>query len=98
MVPTFTCGLSRSNFSFATFVYLLEVSFVRNASGANPQKVSALCRHGLPGPVLDHALGDVRRDLSVGVELHRVGGTSLGRAPQVGRGAQHLRQRGTMCA
>src|SRR4029078_8842482 len=93
MVPTSTCGLSRSNFSFATFVYLLEVSVVRNASGANPQKVSALCRHGLPGPCVDHAVGDVGRDLSGGVELHRVGGTSLGRAPQVGRVAEHLGQR-----
>src|SRR5687767_6489518 len=85
MVPTFTCGLLRSNFSFATGGYsFLKVSgtyYLR----AGPDR--------LTGAVLDDLLGDVRRHLVVPIELHGVCGSSLGRRAQVCRVAEHRRQR-----
>src|SRR3954452_15925878 len=99
MVPTFTCGLSRSNFSFATFgslLYRLGCSpcgrSLRNLSNQAPRWRAGLCGDGLPGALLDDLLGDVRRDLLVGLELHRVVGPPLGVGAQVGRVAEHLAQ------
>src|SRR5690349_24226000 len=66
MVPTFTCGLLRSNFFFAISCPLLAL----------------------------HDLGrDVRRKRLVVIELHRVHAPTLGRRPQIGRVAEHRRER-----
>src|SRR6201747_797279 len=43
--------------------------------------------------MLDDLLGDVRRDLVVAVELHRVARAALRVGPQVGRVAEHLAER-----
>src|SRR6266480_4278730 len=93
MVPTFTCGLSRSNFSFATRNY----SFLKDPRP--PLRATSetywLCArpHGLACAVLDDLLGDVGRDLLVAVELHRVGGATLRVGAQVRRVAEHRGQR-----
>ena len=50
-------------------------------------------RHRLAGSLFHDLLGDVRRDLLVGLELHRVGGASLRVRAQVGRVAEHLTER-----
>src|SRR5215212_5776452 len=104
MVPTFTCGLSRSNFSFATLSSLLSKRTLRAFCGASAAQGSSapkgpetflLCarRHRLPRPALDHLVGDRRRNLLVAVELHRVARAPLRVGAQVGRVAEHLRQR-----
>src|SRR3954451_24371834 len=104
MVPTLTCGLSRSNFSFATSVAPSEVLvFVRGLrtwrtreSYRDPSfDVRSVCLGGggSSAAAFDDLLRDVRRDLVVAVELHRVRRASLGVGPQVGRVAEHLRQR-----
>src|SRR3954470_454928 len=98
MVPTLTCGLSRSNFSLATAVRSSYRSLVSGAP-ANQGKLSqsvftVLSRgNGLARAVLDDLLGDVRRDLVVALELHGVGGAPLRVGAQVGRVAEHLAQR-----
>src|SRR5215218_200347 len=108
MVPTLTCGLSRSNFSFATLVSLLgsrggpprranlgnlsqppRSRRFNGAAGRNP------CSGGLLASRagLDDLLGDVRRHLFVALEHHRVRRAPLRVGAQVGRIAEHLRQR-----
>ena len=55
--------------------------------------VSRACSSGrdrLARPRFDDLLGDVRRDLLVGLELHRVVGPTLRVRAQVGRVAEHL--------
>src|SRR3712207_419489 len=101
IVPTFTCGLFRSNFSFATPSY----SFLKAFAGAAPDATApAKARtsetyslstgaYGLPGPVLDDLLLDARRHLVVAVELHGVSGPTLCGRAQVGRVAEHLGER-----
>src|SRR4051812_32230287 len=100
MVPTLTCGLSRSNFSFATLCSLLLKSYWRGGCVlANQEKLSRsargrpLGRFGLAAAAFDDLLRDVRRDLVVAVELHRVRGPALRVGTQVGRVPEHLRQR-----
>src|ERR1700754_2208297 len=104
MVPTLTCGLSRSNFSFATSIAPSEVLvFVRGLrtwrtreSYRDPSfDVRSVClgRRRVSAATLDDLLRDVRRDLVVAVELHGVGGAALRVGAQVGRVAEHLRQR-----
>src|SRR5918992_4220337 len=85
MVPTFTCGLSRSNFSFATGY--------RSSLTREPGNILFSGGNGLSRAVLDDLVGDVARDLLVAVELHGVVGTSLGGRPQVCRVPEHLRKR-----
>src|SRR3954470_22388357 len=89
MVPTLTCGLSRVNFSFATFYSLLS----RNRSEANPCRLPRLCGDRLTGATLNHPLSDVGRHFLVLVELHRVRRPALGHRPYVGRVPEHLAQR-----
>src|ERR1700761_7460089 len=104
MVPTLTCGLSRSNFSFATSIAPSEVLvFVRGLrtwrtreSYRDPSfDVRRVClgRGLVAAAAFDDLLRDVRRDLVVAVELHRVRGPALRVGTQVGRVAEHLRQR-----
>src|SRR4051812_28873440 len=98
MVPTLTCGLSRSNFSLATAVRSSYRSLVSGAlanQGKLSQSVFAVLSRGdgLARTVLDDLLGDVRRHLVVALELHRVGRAALGVGAQVGGVAEHLAQR-----
>src|SRR5207248_2588336 len=92
IVPTLTWGFERSNFSFA--ICLSEWR------GVKPRPT---LRYGAPlygAPNLfrslnpcDHFFADVLRRLLVAIEVHRVGGATLRARPQVGRIAEHLRQR-----
>src|ERR1700732_2014561 len=114
MVPTLTCGLSRSNFSFATFCSLLYRLCARHrgrtgeiylnalfvdcwllprVSDVSPAASRLLGRHRLPGALLDDLLGDVRRNLFVVLELHRIVRAALRVGAQVGRIAEHLAER-----
>src|ERR1700761_9540980 len=104
MVPTLTCGLSRSNFSFATSIAPSEVLvFVRGLrtwrtreSYRDPSEdVRSVClgRCLVSAAAFDDLLRDVRRDLVVAVELHGVGGPALGVGAQARRVAEHLRHR-----
>src|ERR1044072_1910723 len=43
--------------------------------------------------MLNNLLGDVGGNLLVTLKLHRVGGATLGRGPQIGRVTEHLSQR-----
>src|SRR3954453_5908275 len=98
MVPTLTCGLSRSNFSLATAVRSsfrsLLVGGLAN-QGKLSQSVFAVLSRGnwLARAVLDDLLRGVGRDLVVALELHRVGRPALRVGAQVGRVAEHLAER-----
>src|SRR4051812_18535503 len=103
MVPTLTCGLSRSNFSFATsiapskdLVFGEGGSWRTRESYREPSRdVRSVClgRGGVAGAALDDLLRDVGRNLVVAVELHGVRGAALRVGAQVRRVAEHLRQR-----
>src|SRR5277367_4960959 len=116
MVPTLTCGLSRSNFSFATLNSLLYrlvcpplwrrtseiylTALLRDCSVLVPRcsrsirpRPRRLGRNRFAGPRFYDLLGDIRRDLFVVLELHRVVGAPLGVGAKVGRVAEHLAQR-----
>src|SRR5215207_4792526 len=93
MVPTLTCGLSRSNFSFATLGSLLVKSVWVRLAGRTSEiylnrhaRADSTARQGVSrrsgcllasGTALDDLLGDVRRHLFVALEHHRVRGTPL---------------------
>src|SRR4051794_39092811 len=92
------CGLSRSNFSLATaFAPVIEVSVrgpLANQGKLSQSVFSVLSgRDGLARAVLDDRLGDVRGDLVVALELHRVRRTALRVGAQVGGVAEHLAER-----
>src|SRR5512142_1400128 len=102
MVPTLTWGLSRSNLAFATLVSLLLVPVVSSdrLRGRGPWTanfaniVDFRPRVMLGGLQLaDHPLRDVRGHFLVPLELHRVCRPALRVGAQVGRIAEHLRQR-----
>src|SRR4051794_3170668 len=98
MVPTLTCGLSRSNFSLATAVRSsggsLLVGGLANQGKLSQSVFAVLSRgNGLARAMLDDLLGDVRRDLVVALELHGVRRAPLGVGAQVGRVAEHLAER-----
>src|SRR3954449_13140224 len=98
MVPTLTCGLSRSNFSLATAVRSsfrsLGVGGLANQGKLSQSVFTVLSRgNGLARAVLDDLLGDVGRNLVVALELHGVGRAPLRVGPQVGRVPEHLAQR-----
>src|SRR5919198_3960158 len=94
MVPTFTCGLSRSNFSFATGSRSFQKA-LGPASRRTSETYSSLstCSHRLSGAVLDDSLCQVVGDLFVPIELHRVLRPALGGRAQIGRVAEHLGER-----
>src|SRR5690606_11493355 len=77
MVPTFSCGLVRSNFSFATINYLF-VQFGWT---------------GLTTLLFDDLLSDVGRCLAVLGELHGEGRTPLRQRSQLRSVAEHFSQR-----
>src|SRR5689334_661282 len=94
MVPTFTCGLSRSNFSFPTGSRSFHKA-LGPASRRTSETYSSLsaCSHRLSGAVLDDSLREVVRDFLVAVELHRVLRAALGGRAQIRRVAEHLGER-----
>src|SRR4029450_6322520 len=92
IVPTFTCGLLRSNFSFATTNY----PFLKSSRARTRTRETYSLSRGpprLPGAGLDDLLRDVRRPCLVPVELHRVGGPALRGGTQVGRVSEHSGER-----
>src|SRR4051795_5694037 len=98
MVPTLTCGLSRSNFSLATAFAPVFRSLcpggLANQGKLSQSFLGVLSRGDrLAGAVLDDLLGDVGRDLVVALELHRVRRAPLRVGAQVGRVAEHLAER-----
>src|SRR6266571_247079 len=109
MVPMLTCGLVRSNFAFVTAVLLKDFLVrSRRRGGATSCRLGSsglghrpgACspvrwrhRRSLAGGLSDDLPGDVRGNLVVGVELHRVARPALGLRPQVADVAEHLRQR-----
>src|SRR3954452_13661687 len=86
MVPTFTCGLSRSNFSFATLCLSFLEDWPAYLAGS---------AHGLARSAFGYLFRDVRRNLVVPVELHRVARPALSVGTQVGGVAEHRGQRDT---
>src|SRR4051794_17277913 len=96
MVPTLTCGLSRSNFSFATaFSSSTFPSSVSVPAQGEPWDVYQMTLGGVrpAGALLDDLGGHVGRHLVVLLELHGVGRASLRHRSHVGGVAEHLRQR-----
>src|SRR5687768_2387995 len=93
IVPTLTCGFERSNFSLA----ISRSAQNPKSHCPNPNFVWDLGFGvwDLFGPLYpgDYFFTDVLRRLLVAIEMHRVGGATLGARPQVGRVAEHLRQR-----
>src|SRR6266568_1728963 len=94
MVPMLTCGLVRWNFAFAT----VDLPFSGVSSSLRSWLVRLIrLRHSLrcsfARRLRDDFLGDVARNLGVGVELHRVARPSLRLGPEVADVAEHLRQR-----
>src|SRR5947209_18009928 len=86
MVPTLTCRLSLSNFSFAT----CNCSFRK----LNPEPYRLCARaYRLARALLHDLLGHVGRDLLVAIELHRRGRAALRVGPEVRHVAEHLCQR-----
>src|SRR5215831_2663905 len=80
IVPTFTCGLVRANFS-------LPMCFPRTPSKSEWTKLIGTAAF------LDHRLRDVVRHFGVVRKLHRVSRAPLAHGPQLGRIAEHLRER-----
>src|SRR5674476_1471510 len=99
MVPMLTCGLVRSNFALPTMVLLrtnqvLRLTTMPDAAtswvlGALNADTTASLATDLLDDLFSHVLGN----LGVGVELHRVVGTTLRLGPQVANVSEHLRQR-----
>src|SRR5688572_3271782 len=82
IVPTLTCGLSRTKVSLAMVVGVCSVR-----RGDSYWLASGSDRRALG---LDDFLGDRLRHLGVVVERHRVDGAALRDRAQIGRVAEHL--------
>src|SRR6266540_5592122 len=81
MVPTFTCGLLRSNFSLAMIsLSSLDEALLRAGGGCALR-------------LRDDGLRDAVRDLRVMRELHGVGGAALRLRAQIRRVPEHLGER-----
>src|SRR6478672_9700722 len=84
IVPTLTCGLSRSNFSFAICDSLLGLKLSVRHEGGEPLKHTGDCLElgarpdRLAGALTDDGLCEVVWHFLVPVELHAVVGASLG--------------------
>src|SRR5688500_2539549 len=88
IVPTFTCGLDRSNFSFA-----IEVRSVCLSVPPDPHCRIRPTYSLRPLDPRDHFFAHIGRRLLVAIEMHRVGGATLRPRPQVRGISKHLRQR-----
>src|SRR4051812_24036475 len=96
IVPTFTCGLDRSNFSLAIEVRLrLSVRCSAGSASRNPAYRVRFAEPRLLRSLdtRDHFLAHVARRLLVAIEMHRVGGAALRARPEVGGVAKHFRER-----
>src|SRR6476620_12041367 len=89
MVPMLTCGLVRSNFALATVGSSWCGCYLTRTCWVVPRIRARL----LAADLLDDLVGDVRRNLGVRVELHRVRRLSRGLGPQVTDVPEHLGQR-----
>src|SRR6266849_10398534 len=83
MVPMFTCGLVRSNFSFAI------ASSAPLTSNQSKNKTWLL----LAAVLLDYFLRQRRGQFRVMRKMHGEGGAALRAAAQIRRITEHLRQR-----
>src|SRR5665647_3415547 len=97
MVPILTCGLFSSNFALPTMIFLrtyqcfaLRPWWTRR--GWVLGDLNADTTASLATDLLDDLFSDVLGNLRVGVELHRVVGTTLSLGPQVANVSEHLRQ------
>src|SRR5215471_8295252 len=95
MVPMLTCGLVRWNFAFATGVSSLRAAPPQWVWSVSWFLYVCYCapRSLLAARLGDDLLGDARRHLGVGVELHAVVRPALCLATQVPDVTEHLRQR-----
>src|SRR5450756_2595860 len=99
MVPILTCGLVRSNFALPTMDPPQDLSVLRPATIPDAATLGSWCglnadtTASLATNLLDDLFCDVLGNLRVGVELHRVVGTTLSLGPQVANVSEHLRQR-----
>src|SRR6266571_2825805 len=94
MVPMLTCGLVRSNLAFPTGVSSLRSVPHRGGARRSLGAVCFLAWYWLLASCFgDDLLGDARRHLGVGVELHAVIRPALRPAAQVAYVAEHLGQR-----
>src|SRR5215471_17022549 len=95
MVPMLTCGLVRWNFAFATGVSSLRAAPPQWVWSVSWFLYVCYCapRSLLAARLGDDLLGDARRHLGVGVELHAVVRPALRLAAQVPDVTEHLRQR-----
>src|SRR5271169_2181073 len=90
----FTCGLLRSNFSFAIACSAPPLELDENppASLVEPAPPNLLPGNP-PGHLADHFLGNRTRRLGVMREMHREGRASLCPAAKIRSVAKHFRQR-----
>src|SRR5258708_25905597 len=90
IVPMFTCGLLRSNFSLAIFwvASLIVLSLQIAWMGFLPSSDSLCCA----GTLGDDLFGDRLRRRLIGQELHRVAGPPLRHGTDVRGITEHLRE------
>src|SRR5687767_14344341 len=96
MVPTFTCGLLRSNFSLA--IWNLHPPVLRSAFcvlPVTPRRTQNTERRtsSLSCDFRDDFLGDVFRRRFISFELHGVAGAALTHGAELGRISEHLGER-----
>src|SRR5208283_3682289 len=84
IVPMLTCGLLRSNFSFAISVHSPALSQILTGR---------LSVGDLSLRPADNLFGDRSRSLFVPAEVHRETAAALSARPDFGRISEHLRQR-----
>src|SRR6201996_7491696 len=91
IVPTFTCGFERSNFSFAIASSLGPFRELSLFPGplADPQSQNRLLALAASDDLVRHAAGR----FFIPREVHRVVGAALGGRAHVRRVAEHLAQR-----
>src|SRR5665811_1274920 len=98
MVPMLTCGLDRSNFALPTMVLLRTNQVLRLTTMPDAATswvlgdLNADTTASLATDLLDDLFRDILGNLGVGVELHRVVGTTLSLGPQVANVSEHLGQ------
>src|SRR5690242_20357319 len=88
MVPMLTCGLVRSNFALATVGSSWCGCYLTRTNWGGAEGQGEL----LAADLLDDLVGDVRGNLGVRVELHRVRRLTGGLGPQVANVPEHLGQ------
>src|SRR5262249_4134627 len=103
IVPIFTCGLERSNFSFAIFKSSIDAETPRR--GENPllpaslrlcvsaSRSSSLLFRDLALNLIHDLFRDTGRNFFVLPEMHGEASASLRTGPQFSRITEHLRQR-----